>query len=359
MKTQFQSKQEKLSTEAFSIETVIELPYAEYESFSKNLLQDYEFLDLHKNESYRESGLAKCLLVLGEGHEDGILVITESYSYARYSAPLPNARGILTQTRYPSLFKQITALQPVVEKCVRDAIEFQIDGEYEIACDEVYDANNRDEGEKLKHLLFEQLISERPEIEEVHTDYQNYYFTLAQAYLTKEADSLLKQPTEKEIELMYAKHLLWLQEAGGEQADFSNCLLREMDLSHRNWENAVFENAKLVGVNLQETDLSYSACNGARFYQCDGTGLRAEESEFKDAKFYRCELSSALFLHSNLTKANFTHCSAVDVTFQSCCIEETVFGHFDEGPVYQSSCSEDEKDWLAAEQGVGQELKIN
>lgn len=184
MKTQFQSKQEKLSTEAFSIETVIELPYAEYESFSKNLLQDYEFLDLHKNESYRESGLAKCLLVLGEGHEDGILVITESYSYARYSAPLPNARGILTQTRYPSLFKQITALQPVVEKCVRDAIEFQIDGEYEIACDEVYDANNRDEGEKLKHLLFEQLISERPEIEEVHTDYQNYYFTLAQAYLT-------------------------------------------------------------------------------------------------------------------------------------------------------------------------------
>ena len=175
MKTQFQSKQEKLSTEAFSIETVIELPYAEYESFSKNLLQDYEFLDLHKNESYRESGLAKCLLVLGEGHEDGILVITEDYSYARYSAPLPNARGILRQTRYPSLFKQITALQPVVEKCVRDAIEFQIDGEYEIACDEVYDANNRDEGEKLKHLLFEQLISERPEIEEVHTDYQNYY----------------------------------------------------------------------------------------------------------------------------------------------------------------------------------------
>ena len=72
-----------------------------------------------------------------------------------------------------------------MEKCVRDAIEFQIDGEYEIACDEVYDADNRVEDEKLKHLLFEQLISERPEIEEVHTDYMNYYFTIAQAYRTR------------------------------------------------------------------------------------------------------------------------------------------------------------------------------
>lgn len=357
MKTQFQRKQENLSAEAFSIETVIELPYTEYESFSKNLLQDYEFLESHKNESYREPGLAKCLLVLGEGHQDGMLVITEGYSYARYSAPLPNARGILTQSRYPSLFKQITALQSLVEKCVRDAIEFQIDGEYKIAYEEVYDTDNTDE--KLKTLLFQQMLSERPEIEGIETDYENYNLTLAQAYVNKEADSLLKQPTKKEIELMYAKHLLWLQEAGGEQADFSNCLQRELDLSHRNWENAVFENAKLVGVNLQETDLSYSVCNGARFYHCDGTGLRAENSEMKDASFYDCELSSALFLHSNLTKANFTHCSAVDVTFQSCCIEGTVLGHFDEGPVYQSSCSEDEKDWLAAEQGVGQELKIN
>lgn len=175
----------------------------------------------------------------------------------------------------------------------------------------------------------------------------------------KEADSLLRQPTEKEIELMYAKHLLWLQEAGGEQADFLNCLLRKLDLSHRNWEDSVFENAKLVGVNLQETDLSYSVCNGARFYHCDGTGLRAESSEMKGASFYDCELSSALFLHSNLTKANFTHCSAVDVTFESCCIEGTVLGHFDEGPVYPSSCSEDEEGLLAEEQRIGLKLKIN
>lgn len=354
MKTQFQSKQEKLSTEAFSIETVIELPYAEYESFSKNLLQDYEFLDLHKNESYRESGLAKCLLVLGEGHEDGILVITEGYSCARYSAPLPNARGILTQTRYPSLFKQITALQPLVEKCVRDAIEFQINEEYQIACEEVYDTDNTDE--KLKALLFQQMLSECPEIEGIETDYENYYLTIAQAYVNKEADSLLKQPTEKEIELMYAKHLLWLQEAGGEQADFSNCLLRELDLSHRNWENAVFENAKLVEVNLEETDLSYSACNGAKFYRCDGTGLRAEASEMKGASFYNCDLEGALFLHSNLAKANFMHCSAVGATFEQCCMEKTELGHLEQGQIYQAECSEDEEDWLVAEQGIRYEM---
>ena len=40
-------------------------------------------------------------------------------------------------------------------------------------------------------------------------------------------------------------------------------------------------------------------------------------------------------------------------------MEKTELGHFEEGPVYQSSCSEDEEGWLAEEQGVGQEVKIN
>ena len=107
-----------------------------------------------------------------------------------------------------------------------------------------------------------------------------------------------------------------------------------------------------MGVNLEETDLSYSVCNGAKFYRCDGTGLRAEASEMKGASFYNCDLEGALFLHSNLAKANFMHCSAVGATFEQCCMEKTELGHLEQGQIYQAECSEDEEDWFVAEQGI-------
>ena len=57
-------------------------------------------------------GVSHCLLVLGEGEEDGILVESEGSLYARYSALLPNARGYMQkqiQTMAEDLIKQGTA----------------------------------------------------------------------------------------------------------------------------------------------------------------------------------------------------------------------------------------------------------
>ena len=70
----------------------IELSQNEFEEFAQNLLGDYDFISDHADRYSFGSDGAKCLLVLGEGHNDGILVVTEGFHYARYTSHISNAR---------------------------------------------------------------------------------------------------------------------------------------------------------------------------------------------------------------------------------------------------------------------------
>ena len=65
--------------------------------FSKNMLKDYEFIKNSKDQMYIDrNGIFHCILVVGEGKQDGILIEAEGYSYSRYSAFLPNAADFLS-----------------------------------------------------------------------------------------------------------------------------------------------------------------------------------------------------------------------------------------------------------------------
>jgi hypothetical protein len=44
-----------------------------------------------------ENGVFHCLLVLGEGSSDGVLIEAEGYNYARYSSFMPGAREFVTE----------------------------------------------------------------------------------------------------------------------------------------------------------------------------------------------------------------------------------------------------------------------
>jgi len=78
------------------IEKIIKLNSREYDTFSKNMLADYDFI---KDNIYLmyvdQEGTYHCLLVVGEDRPDGILVESEGSSYARYAAFLPNACDFL------------------------------------------------------------------------------------------------------------------------------------------------------------------------------------------------------------------------------------------------------------------------
>jgi hypothetical protein len=91
----FRCKESEFDPKACVVDKIVELDYREYEDFRSNMLRDQPFI-AEFNSTLRPSGdgTLHCLLVLGEDHEDGVLIDTQGYDYARYSALIPGARKL-------------------------------------------------------------------------------------------------------------------------------------------------------------------------------------------------------------------------------------------------------------------------
>jgi hypothetical protein len=48
------------------------------------------------------NGFAHCILALGENYDNGILINSEGYDYARYYSLIPSARLLVMLKRYPA-----------------------------------------------------------------------------------------------------------------------------------------------------------------------------------------------------------------------------------------------------------------
>jgi len=103
-KANFRRKETEIEATNCVIEKVIRLSGTEFDRFSRALLKDWDFIrDNPIERSYDTEGRCHCLLVMGNGRPDGILVNSEGSSYARYSALLPNAEAFLLVNQYPAL----------------------------------------------------------------------------------------------------------------------------------------------------------------------------------------------------------------------------------------------------------------
>ena len=91
-------KEAYLRTDPCKVEAVVMLPRSDFEEFKNHLYDSRAFIEAHNNIMYQDrDGLNHCILVLGEGHSDGVLVESEGSTYARYSALLPNAQEFMRQ----------------------------------------------------------------------------------------------------------------------------------------------------------------------------------------------------------------------------------------------------------------------
>ena len=97
MRAVFSRKEPKIEAKEFCVEKVIMLPAGEYESFTNHLMHRYDFIRENVDFMYEKDGVRHCLLVTGEGMEEGVLVESEGSSYARYFAFVPSVSGILEQ----------------------------------------------------------------------------------------------------------------------------------------------------------------------------------------------------------------------------------------------------------------------
>lgn len=96
---QLRSKQEEIQPVRCDIACIVELSNAEFFDFQFNPLADHDFIKEHLPDLKTDEFHAiPCMLVLGEGVDDGILVDPQGYDYARYTAYIPMARQLLLFT---------------------------------------------------------------------------------------------------------------------------------------------------------------------------------------------------------------------------------------------------------------------
>ncbi|HHV13022.1 MAG TPA: hypothetical protein GXX75_22370 [Clostridiales bacterium] len=132
-KAVFERKTDDFQPRDCVIEKIIELASQEYDAFSKNMLDDYDFIKDNIDLMYCDGeGVYHCLLVVGQDRRDGILVESEGSSYARYSSFLPNAADFLAaqQEQKPAPGLKLKDLMSI---SLQDIHLVHIDEEIELA----------------------------------------------------------------------------------------------------------------------------------------------------------------------------------------------------------------------------------
>ena len=92
----FQGKQPAMEEAPCEVCKVICLTDKEYAFFKKHLMYEYDFLRKNADGMGFRNGIRQCVLVMGETSEDGVLVDSSGYGYARYTAPFLGARSYMT-----------------------------------------------------------------------------------------------------------------------------------------------------------------------------------------------------------------------------------------------------------------------
>lgn len=77
------------------IEKVVELSYEDFCRLKITPLEDQPFIAENRNCMYSEDGIIHCLLALGKGNNDGVLIDAEGYNYPRHAAYIPGMRDIV------------------------------------------------------------------------------------------------------------------------------------------------------------------------------------------------------------------------------------------------------------------------
>ena len=103
MRAEFKRKEPEVKAKECVIEKIIQLSKSQYIAFTQNLLKDYDFIENNRELMGEKDGVWHCILVTGEGIDEGVLVQSEGASYARYASFVPSILAWLEQENCLSL----------------------------------------------------------------------------------------------------------------------------------------------------------------------------------------------------------------------------------------------------------------
>ena len=95
LKANFMYKPGNFQMDDCQVEKVVELSYGEFSALVTAPLVDQPFISENKEFMFSKDGVTHCLLALGQGHPDGVLIDSEGHNFARHAAYLTGARAIV------------------------------------------------------------------------------------------------------------------------------------------------------------------------------------------------------------------------------------------------------------------------
>ena len=349
------------------IEKVIHLSDSDFSRFQQTLLDNYDFLRENADLMRVEDGVTHCLLVVGESFEDGILVNSEGSDYARYAAYFPNAKSfLLTQGQTQQVMQEeapveaasssavggVSAallaygekMKKLLDTVIDQALDDHDQSAYIISLPQVKETFDND---IIDDELFIAMLRERPEIVDMDVcDGGDIMVVLSHESIIAHDLSKMRVLTQDDVEIMYAKHILFNHDEGGEKADFSNCRLTNLDMRHTQLNGADFTGALLEDVRMNDAGLCFCVSRNAKLVGCNLNGAVAEESDFCGATFTECKMRNGIYTHSNLAHTSFQNTDLWMSSFASCCIENSSIMDTETEGVNLSGTSEDEESWV-------------
>lgn len=290
----------------------------------------------------RPDGLTDCLLVLTNKSDDGIVIDSEGYSYPRYAAFIPDAKLLHALDRHPVMSEFVRGMTELVDRYAKLAVDCQCDGIYSLYYKDIQGAAKFN---YFNEDLFMEMLSNRPEIELIETDYESYFITIAPEFKTEIDESSYKVLSQEDVDIICAKHFLFAHDSGGEEADFSGCLLKDLDLHAKQLNGASLKGARVVNCNLEDCGFCFSDMTGAQFFHCRCGGLTAEEAQLEDAQFISSDFHGAYFTHSDCSKMKIRDCDLSGASFQNCCVDGTDFGGAELDEQQKKGCMDNKAEW--------------
>lgn len=313
---ELQRKPEDYRLDNCVIDVVEEIPHESFETFQNYPTARYGAItnSLHRlpedtnNERH-------CILLLDADGNDGFIVNPHGTDYARYSAFVPDARQICRMQQYPSLNEFSSDMEKLVEHYALEILRNQKDGQYQFSMTTVSDYYLEKFDGFLDSNLFLKMLSECPEIVELE-EYCDELTAKVKPAFRKTAN--VRTLSQKELDVICANHVLWLNDAGGEQADLSNCVLnglflRGRDLSHAYCNYTVFDDC-----NLDSVDFSNAELESARFTNCKMKDMYAVKTNFVDAELESCDLSDATIAECLMMNSTIKNCNLNNNNLSDC-----------------------------------------
>lgn len=331
-KAQFETKRSRVDFDECDIRFSVGLSKEGFDHLRTNLLEESKYIKPYLHMLDRNAEVDQAMLLTCDNEKYGLIVIPSDTGYARYTAFVPDARRMPAHLQYSSLDQHDEEMTRIVGLYTQKALQDQEGGEYNLDMDEVY---NEFKFRDFNQNLFLDMLRDRPEFDDIKYYDGAFTIKIGREYL---GDDEYYRLYQDDIDIMEAKHILWMHDAGGEQADFRGCEMDEIDFKDKTFAGAIFDDCIITNSDFENAMLMSASFNQAEINKCDFTNATAEEVKAKNAAFIDCNFNQADFIESDFNGTRFDNCDFSCISMEKSCIKGTEFFGTEPEPEQQLRC---------------------